>query len=207
MNAQSTQSTQSAQSTQSTENGLTPERTELIQVLAEHRGFLLRTAEGLTEEQARTASTVSTLTIASILKHVADTEEQWMAFAVEGESAFGDSSVYDADVDWEAVDAEAATNDGDWSGSEWEDDRFTLTDADTLDALRARLAQVAAGTEEILRTVDLDSSHALPPAPWFEAGTSWSVRRVAMHMLGEISQHAGHADIIREAIDGQRTMG
>ena len=73
--------------TQSTQNALTPERTELIEVLAEHRGFLLRTAEGLTEEQARTTSTVSALTIASILKHVADTEEQWMAFAVEGVSS------------------------------------------------------------------------------------------------------------------------
>nr|WP_299520382.1 DUF664 domain-containing protein [uncultured Serinicoccus sp.] len=54
---------------------------------------------------------------------------------------------------------------------------------------------------------DLDATHPLPQAPWFEEGASWSVRRVALHMLAEIAQHAGHADIIREAIDGQRTMG
>ena len=47
------------------------ERSDLIETLERHRGFLLRTADGLTEEQARTTSTVSTLTIASLLHHVA----------------------------------------------------------------------------------------------------------------------------------------
>ena len=58
------------------------ERETLIETLARHRGFLLQTAEGLSEEQARTRSTVSQLTIAGLLKHVADTEQQWFAFAV-----------------------------------------------------------------------------------------------------------------------------
>lgn len=183
------------------------ESATLIESLARHRGFLLQTAEGLTEEQARTASTVSALSIASLLKHVADTEEQWIGFAVRGAEAFGDSEVYDADVDWEAVDAEAADNGGDWSDSEWEDTRFVLTDAETLDALRGRVAEVAAKTEKVLAEIDLDQSHPLPDAPWFEKGVSWSGRRVALHVLAEISQHAGHADIIREAIDGRKTMG
>jgi len=109
---------------------LTGERADLIALLERHRGFLLQTAQGLTEEQARTASTVSALTIASLLKHVADTEEQWMRFALEGPAAFGD--VYNDDVDWNAVDAEAATNDGDWSESEWVDTRFVLAEHETL---------------------------------------------------------------------------
>lgn len=183
------------------------ERDDLIESLDRHRGFLLQTAEGLTEEQGRRASTVSALTISSLLKHVADTEEQWMQFAVRGAEAFGSSEVYEADVDWSAVDAEAATNDGDWTGSEWVDTRFVLSDQETLEVLRDRLASVAAATEEILRTADLDEAHPLPEAPWFEQGVSWSVRRVALHVIAEISQHAGHADIIREAIDGQKTMG
>ncbi|MFP5022782.1 DinB family protein [Pseudonocardia phyllosphaerae] len=184
---------------------LTGERAELITTLERHRGFLLQTADGLTEEQARTPSTVSALTIASLLKHVADTEEQWFRFAVEGADAFTD--VYNSDVDWDAVAAEGETNGGDWSDSEWEDDRFTLAEHETLEFLRARIEQVAARTEEILRTADLDTTHALPVAPWFEPGAAWSVRRIALHMLAEISQHAGHADIIREAIDGAKTMG
>ena len=55
--------------------------------------------------------------------------------------------------------------------------------------------------------VDLNKSWPLPVAPWFEPGASWSVRRVLMHIIAETAQHAGHADIIRETIDGQQTMG
>ncbi|MDO5500757.1 MAG: DinB family protein [Propionibacteriaceae bacterium] len=183
------------------------ERDELIETLARHRGFLLHTAEGLTEEQARTASTVSALTVAGLLKHVADTEEEWMQFAIQGSEAFVENGIYESAVDWQAVDAAAAENNGDWGGSEWEDTRFVLSDEETLDVLRARIHSVAAATERILREADLDHSTPLPEAPWFEPGTRWSVRRVALHMIAEISQHAGHADIIREAIDGQRTMG
>jgi len=183
------------------------EREDLVTSLARHRGFLLQTAEGLTEEHARARSTVSELTIASLLKHVADTEEQWFGFAVHGAAAFAAGGVYESDVDWDAVAAEADGNAGDWSDSEWQDTRFVLSEDETLPVLRARLAAVAATTERVLRTADLDASHLLPEAPWFEPGVSWSVRRVALHVLAEISQHAGHADIIREAIDGQRTMG
>lgn len=191
----------------STGTALTGERADLLETLERHRGFLLQTAEGLTEQQARTASTVSTLTIASLLKHVADTEEQWTAFAVHGAEAFGGGDEVYGDVDWSAVDEAAAGNGGDWEGGEWEDTRFVLTDAETLDVLRARVEQVAARTEEVVRSIDLDSAHDLPVAPWFEPGARWSARRVMIHMLAEISQHAGHADIIREAIDGQKTMG
>ena len=85
------------------------------------------------------------------------------------------------------------------------DTRFVLSEHETCAFLRARIEQVAARTEEVLRSADLDTTHPLPVAPWFEPGVSWSVRRVAIHMLAEISQHAGHADILREAIDS-RTM-
>ena len=179
------------------------ERSDLISALDRHRGFLLQTSEGLTEEQARTASTVSALSIASILKHVADTEAEWMQFALRGGEAFGDSD--DNDVDWAAVDAVAAEGTEDWG--EWEDHRFELTDEETLPVLRRRVLDVGRGTTRILEEADLDLSHPLPTAPWFDEGAAWSVRRVALHLIAEISQHAGHADIIRESIDGQRTMG
>ena len=44
-------------------------------------------------------------------------------------------------------------------------------------------------------------------APWFEPGARWSARRVLLHIIAETAQHAGHADIIRETIDGQKSMG
>ena len=46
----------------------------------------------------------------------------------------------------------------------------------------------------------------LPKAPWHEPGTSWSVRRVVLHIIAETAQHAGHADILREHIDGATSM-
>ena len=66
----------------------------------------------------------------------------------------------------------------------------------------------AAETERAIADVpDLDTSYPLPDAPWFESGVRWSVRRVLLHVIAETAQHAGHADIIRETIDGQKTMG
>ena len=53
----------------------------------------------------------------------------------------------------------------------------------------------------------LDVAHPLPEAPWFKQGASWSARRVLLHIMTETAQHAGHADIIRETIDGAKTMG
>ena len=53
----------------------------------------------------------------------------------------------------------------------------------------------------------LDDSHELPAAPWFPPGARWSARRVFLHIVAETAQHAGHADIIRESFDGQKSMG
>ena len=47
----------------------------------------------------------------------------------------------------------------------------------------------------------------LPETPWFEPGARWTARRVFVHIIAETPQHAGHADILRETIDGQKTMG
>lgn len=161
------------------------ERDDLVSTLTQQRGFLLHTTRGLTLEEASRATTVSSLTLASLLKHVAETEESWQRFAVGDPEAWG-----------------PPPTDG-----EWVDTRFVVPQDATIEGLRARVQEVAARTEQLLRTEDLDAAHPLPEAPWFEHGASWTLRRVALHLISEISQHAGHADIIREALDGQRTMG
>ena len=67
---------------------------------------------------------------------------------------------------------------------------------------------MARRTDDLVASLpDLDLSHPLPVAPWFEAGATWSARRVLLHIIAETAQHAGHADIIRESIDGSKTMG
>lgn len=45
----------------------------------------------------------------------------------------------------------------------------------------------------------------IPPAPWFPTEGEWTVRWVALHLVEELARHAGHADILRESLDGKGT--
>lgn len=163
------------------------ERADLLAALAGARHWLRHTARDLTDEQARLTPTASALSVGGLVKHVAQIEEGWARF-MRGESA----AVGSAD---------------DPSGWERHAQSFVLQDGETLEGALARYAQVAAATDALVATIDLDSTTALPPAPWFEPGARWSARRVVLHIVGETSQHAGHADILRETIDGAKSMG
>ncbi|MFP5346974.1 MAG: DinB family protein [Actinomycetes bacterium] len=166
---------------------MTQEHADLLQSLGTHRFFLRQTVRDLTDEQARRRSTVSELNLASLIKHVAAVEDQWVRFILQGPAAIGDFSPERAAA----------------YASEW-----VVRDDETLVALLARYEQVARHTDEVLASLpDLDAAHPLPSAPWFQPGATWSARRVLLHIIAETSQHAGHADIIREAVDGAKTMG
>lgn len=169
-----------------TETPLSQERHDLLETLRTHRYFLRHTVQGLTEEQTRTRSTVSELTLGGLVKHVAATEAGWLDFVEQGPAAM------------------APPEDGDYSA--WED-AFRLTDDETLAGVLARYDEVAARADALVATVDLDRAWPLPEAPWFEPGMTRSARRVFTHIVAETAQHSGHADILREAIDGQKTMG
>jgi len=72
----------------------------------------------------------------------------------------------------------------------------------------AGYAEVARRTDELVASLpDLNLSHPLPNAPWFPPGERRSARRVFLHIIAETAQHAGHADIIRESLDGAKSMG
>jgi uncharacterized damage-inducible protein DinB len=166
-----------------TSPALTGERADLLQVLAKHRGFLRYTVAGLNDEQARLTPTASQLSLGGLIKHVASIEKGWFAFMTGGAAA---------------MEAEP---------TDWENG-FRMLETETLAGLLDAYEKVAAATDDLVAThPDLDESHPLPQAPWFEAGASWSVRRVLIHIVAETSQHAGHADILRETLDGQKTMG
>jgi hypothetical protein len=174
----------------------TGERADLLEALQKHRGLFRVTVQGLTDDQANTRSTVSELTLGGLVKHVAATEKEWARFAQEG-PADG------PDIDWANVD---------WSNPPPEvaayADGFRMVEGETLAGLLEEYAAVADATDALVATTaDLEARHALPEAPWFAPGASWSVRRVFLHIVAETAQHAGHADIIREAIDGQKSMG
>ncbi|GAB3436713.1 DinB family protein [Phycicoccus ginsengisoli] len=171
------------------------EREDIVETLRRHRGFLLFTVRGITDEQARTRTTVSELTLGGLIKHVAETEANWATFMTEGARTAPD--VDWASIDWQNPPPEVAAF----------RDSHRLTEDETLAGQLARYEEVAAHTDELVRTLDLDTAYELPKAPWFEPGATWTVRRAALHVIAETSQHAGHADIIREALDGQKTMG
>ena len=76
-----------------------------------------------------------------------------------------------------------------------------------LAGVRADSAEVGPLTDALVASLpDLDADPPLPKAPWFPAGERWSARRVLMHIIAETAQHAGHADIIRESLDGAKSM-
>ena len=188
--------------TASTDGTLSQERQDWLDTLRAHRNFLRTTARDLTDEQATTRSTVSALTVAGIIKHVTQGERQWAKFAVAGAAAFdGEPWV---GLDWEGF---AALYDAGENVAEDYENRFELSDGETLASVLADYEAVAARTDELVATLDLDAVQPLPIAPWHEPGSAWSVRRALAHIVAETAQHAGHADIIRESIDGAKTMG
>ena len=167
---------------------LTAERADLLETLAAHRHFLRHTVQGLTDDQARQRTTASELTLGGLVKHVAAQERGWVRFVLEGPEAI-------------ATPTDAA------GFQKWADE-FVLQPGETLAGVLAEYAEIAERTDELVRTLpDLDASHPLPEAPWFQPGATRSARRVFLHIVAETAQHAGHADILRESIDGQKTMG
>jgi uncharacterized damage-inducible protein DinB len=169
---------------------LDTERSDLLAMLAQHRRFLRHTTRDLTDEQARARTTVSELTLGGLIKHVTDVERSWAQFIVEGPSALGDAS---------------AMTEADWAKRA---DEFRLLDDETLaGVLDAYEATAAATTELVAALPDLDATQPLPTAPWFPPSERWSARRALLHIMAETAQHSGHADIIRESLDGQKTMG
>ena len=172
------------------------ERTDILEALQKHRELFRFTVQGLTDEQAASRTTASELTLGGLIKHVSSTEKEWARFVVEG-PADG------PDLDWANVD---------WSDPPAEvleyQNAFRMVEGETLAGLLEEYAAVAAATDALVESVaSLDDSHPLPSAPWFAPGATWTARRVFMHIVAETAQHAGHADIIRESLDGQKSMG
>lgn len=159
---------------------------DLLDELANARRFLRYTTRDLTDDRARQRTTVSELTLGALIKHVTMVEQVWARFTVEGPSAlsFGNP---------EAAEARRRG--------------LQMGQHETLAELLEAYGETAQRTDELLMSSDLDSTQPLPEASWFPPGAVWSTRRVALHLIAETAQHAGHADIIRESLDGAKSMG
>ncbi len=186
--------------TSSPSPALDGERADLLAELADARAALIRTVQGLDDEQIAERPTVSALCLGGLVKHVASTEESWLRFVVEGPSAMA----FDLPegVTWEDFGAGTASAYPQWAIDRQND--FQVLPGETLAGVLARYEEVAARTAEVVAGLrDLSVTHPLPDAPWNEPGAVRSARRVLIHVIAETTQHAGHADILREAIDGQ----
>ncbi|MBO0849952.1 MAG: DinB family protein [Pseudonocardia sp.] len=169
----------------------TGERADLLKALAQQRHFLRFTTRDLTDEQAGLRTTVSSLCLGGLIKHVTSTERSWVNFILDGPAAMGKPWSEWTEADYAEREAE-----------------FQMRPGETLTGVLERYEEVARRTGEVVASLpDLDASHPLPAAPWYEPGARWSARLVLLHIVAETAQHAGHADIIREALDGAKSMG
>ncbi|MFJ4241535.1 DinB family protein [Streptomyces iakyrus] len=158
-----------------------PEKTDLLAAFAEQRALLLITLRGLTDEQAARRTTVSELTLGGIVKHLAQGEETWTQIMTKGDGELPDGML--------------------------DMGQYRMAGGDTLPVLLERYARAAHATEEAVAALpNLDVSVPLPKTPWSPPEPQyWSARRILLHLIKETAQHAGHADIIREALDGANT--
>ncbi|WP_329049149.1 DinB family protein [Amycolatopsis sp. NBC_01488] len=178
------------------------ERTDLIAELAAARAALVTTTNDLTDEQAGARPTVSALCLGGLVKHVAAMEENWLRFAVDGPSTM--RFALPDGVTWADMAAGTAREYPQWAIDH--QNEFAMQPGVTLASVLARYEDVAKRSEDVIRTLaDLSVTHPLPDAPWNRPGTMWSARRAVLHVIAETAQHAGHADLLRETLDGQKS--
>ncbi|WP_431782556.1 DinB family protein [Streptomyces chumphonensis] len=156
------------------------ERGALLAYLDAQRGGIRRAALGLTEEQAWSAPSASACSVAGLIKHVALCERGWLRTMTGRPVDYTDPAVM-----------------AEWSNS------FLREEGDTVAGVLALYDGVASATEQAVRAVaSMDETFLLPEAPW-DAGGPRSWRWALLHLVEEVARHAGHADVVRETIDGK----
>jgi hypothetical protein len=154
------------------------EREALESHLDLERDALIRKIEGLDDTMAREAPTASSLSLLGLVKHCAAWERRWFQVGVAGRE-FPD--------EWPAVE-------------EAEDATTTVGENDTVAHWVAYYREQIEQSRAIAASMDLDSPCASADL------VDYNVRYVMFHMIIETARHAGHADIIRETLDGSKGL-
>ncbi|MFI1091912.1 DinB family protein [Streptomyces sp. NPDC020917] len=164
-------------------NAVANERESLLAFLEAQRGGLRRAVRGLSDEQAAARPSASAMSLGGLVKHAAHMEEHWVQQVLMGRGPKDDRSTEERTASW--------------------GDEFSLLPGETLDGVLAEFDRVARETEETVAALpDLEVVVALPEAPWFPKDAKRSARWILLHLVEEQARHAGHADIIRESLDG-----
>ena len=144
---------------------------------------------GLTDAQAHERSTVSDFTVGALVDHVGQVAANYaVGIAIGAAGGDGSSpSLYRGEGDGDNVESKSV----DQILADF--DRRIATVTDLLDRVQAG-------------ELPLDGPVPVPDAPWFPDDLKqWEVRWVLLHLATEAARHAGHADIIRESIDGKQS--
>jgi uncharacterized damage-inducible protein DinB len=155
------------------------ERTLLTQFLDYQRAVMVRKAEGLTAEQLAARLGPSELTLGGLLKHMALVEDSWFHRRLLGRELPEPW----ASVDWEA--------DPDW-------EFHTAAQDEPAELFRLYHAACERSRAAVDEVGDLDAISKVPN----RRGEHFSLRWILLHMIEEAARHVGHADLLRESIDG-----
>jgi hypothetical protein len=165
---------------------VTDERSALREYLAFHQSAFFAVSYGLTDEQARSTPSVSALSIGGLVKHATGVQRTWMARV----AAAPDAPPRDTRP-FEEIAKDFA-------------DQHVMRPDETLAGLLHAFEAENAKSLRLVDTADLDAAVPVPDdVPWFPKDLdAWPVRWVILHVINELARHSGHADIIRESIDG-----
>lgn len=162
----------------------TDERSGLAGFLRQQQDAFRAAAFGLTDEQAGATPTPSALSVGALVKHATGVQQGWLDKVL---------AAPEPPVDERSLEERMAAHAAE----------FAWTEHDSLAGALAAYEQVCAAVQDAVATVDLDLGVPVPDAPWSPRDVdSWTVRWVWLHLVEELARHAGHADIIREAVDG-----
>jgi uncharacterized damage-inducible protein DinB len=149
------------------------EREVLEAFLDNYRRVIVRKANGLTEEQLRERHVPSATTLGGIVRHLTSVERGWFQHRL-------------AQIPMEELDPNTGGRDESW----------VLGADDTFERLVADYEAACEESRRIAASMELDD--AVPSPRLGRVSLRW----IIVHMIEETARHAGHADILRERIDG-----
>lgn len=155
---------------------MTREHDDLLGLLAEVRKRLLIPARDISDADAARRTTVSELTLGGLIRHLATGERMWLQVLRSADGSLPEGML----------------------------DTTQYSMSKTLSHWLSEYSTAAAATDAYVRSLpSLDVSVQLPATPWSPPEPQfWTARRIVLHLIHETAQHAGHADILRESLDG-----
>ena len=150
------------------------ERELLRAYLDFHRETLALKCAGLSDDDLRRRTTPSSLSLLSLVRHMAEVERAWFRRVLDGQ---------DVPLVW--------SPDGDFQVA------YDVTDAAAEEAFAAWQAEISIARDIVAEAQSLDVTGVER-----RSGDEYSLRRILNHLIQEYARHNGHADLIREGIDG-----